>query len=75
MRQAIVTFFDANETWLAGVLAQGRADGTLAIAGDPREQAQSVLAALEGAMLVALHHGDPQRFDAAAARLLATLAG
>ena len=29
MRQAVITFFDRNETWLAHLIDQGRKDGTL----------------------------------------------
>ena len=29
MRDAVIEFFDDNEAWLAGVLEQGRADGSL----------------------------------------------
>ena len=33
MREAVIGFFDENETWLEGVLAPGRDEGTLAFAG------------------------------------------
>ena len=75
MSRAIVAFFDANQNWLAAVLAAGRSAGTLSFAGEPRDCAQTVLAALEGAMLVALPYGDPRRFDAAASRVIASLTG
>jgi TetR/AcrR family transcriptional regulator, transcriptional repressor for nem operon len=74
MRDSIVRFFDANLTWLSSVLARGRADGTLAFAGEPRDAAQALLAGLEGAMLLARPYGDPERFDAAARRMLDALA-
>jgi TetR/AcrR family transcriptional repressor of nem operon len=70
MRDAVIGFFDDNETWVATVLAAGRADGTLAFAGDPREAAQQIVSALEGAMLVARPYGDAERFETAARRLL-----
>ena len=73
MRDSVVRFFDANEAWLAGVLQQGRAEGTLSYAGSAKEQAQLIVSALEGAMLVARPYGDPQRFTATAEGLLATL--
>src|SRR5271165_5116920 len=75
MRDAIVRFFDENEVWLTGVLAQGRSDGTLSFAGPARDFAQTILSSLEGAMLVARPYGDLERFNSAAARLLASLAG
>lgn len=75
MREEIRAFFEFNERWLIGVLAEGRADGTLRFAGDPAATATLVLGALEGAMLVAHSYGDPTRFEQAARRLLDELAG
>jgi TetR/AcrR family transcriptional repressor of nem operon len=74
MRRAVISFFDDNEKWLAMVLAQGRADGTLAFDGSTQGLAQSILSTLEGAMLVARPYGDPTRFNATARQLLASLA-
>jgi TetR/AcrR family transcriptional repressor of nem operon len=68
-----VRFFDANETWLSRVLAQGRAERTLTFDGDAGDAARALLAGLEGAMLVARPYGDAERFSAAANRLLASL--
>jgi TetR/AcrR family transcriptional repressor of nem operon len=73
MREAVVRFFDDNEVWLAGVLAEGDADQTLSFDGSSRDAAQTILSGLEGAMLVTRPYGDMARFDAAAARLLAGL--
>jgi TetR/AcrR family transcriptional repressor of nem operon len=70
MRGAVTRFFDDNEDWLAGVLRQGKADGTLSFAGAPEEVAQEILSTLEGAMLVSRPYGDLQRFDAAVRQLL-----
>jgi TetR/AcrR family transcriptional repressor of nem operon len=75
MGAAIVRFFDANQAWLTQVLAEGRADLTLTVEGDPSESAQAILGGLEGALLVARPYGDPARFDTAAKRLLAPFAG
>jgi TetR/AcrR family transcriptional repressor of nem operon len=74
MRDAVLAFFDANETWVAAVLADGREDGTLAFRGEPREAARLIVSALEGAMLVARSYGDVARFETAAERLLAAFA-
>jgi len=74
MREAVIGFFDENETWVEGVLAQGRDEGALAFEGSPREAARLIVSALEGAMLVARPYGDVERFDAAAERLLAGFA-
>ncbi len=73
MREAVLRFFDDNETWLAVVLAQGDSDGTLSFDGAPSGAAQTILSGLEGAMLVARPYGDLQRFQSAATRLLASL--
>jgi TetR/AcrR family transcriptional regulator, transcriptional repressor for nem operon len=73
MREAVVRFFDENEVWLAGVLAQGDADQTLSFDGSSSDAAQTILSGLEGAMLVTRPYGDMARFDATAARLLSSL--
>ncbi len=70
MRHAVIRFFDYNETWLAGVIEQGRADGTLEVDGANREIAQMIIGTLEGAMLVARTYRDPNRFASSARRLL-----
>jgi len=55
------------------VLAQGHSDKTLAFDGSPSDAAQAILSGLEGAMLVSRPYGDLERFQSAAARLLASL--
>jgi TetR/AcrR family transcriptional regulator, transcriptional repressor for nem operon len=71
MRTAVIDFFDASETWLAGALEQGRREGTLAFSGRALDGARVVVSGLEGAMLVARPFGNPARFEAAAEGLLA----
>ena len=73
MQHAVVRFFDLNETWLEGVLAQGQREGTLRHRGSARNSAQVVISTLEGAMLVARLHDDPARLEAATEQLLAEL--
>jgi len=73
MQDAVIGFFDHNETWLEGVLEQGRRDGSLHFAGSARDTARMIVGGLEGAMLVARPYGDIARFQAAAANLLAGL--
>jgi TetR/AcrR family transcriptional repressor of nem operon len=73
MRDAVIRFFDENQQWLAGVLAQGQADQTLTLTGAPDAIAQSILSTLEGAMLVARPYGDLTRFNTTAQQLLAGL--
>ena len=74
MQDAVISFFDQNESWLEGVLERGRRDGSLRFAGSARDTARMVVGGLEGAMLVARPYGDIARFQAAAASLLAGLA-
>ena len=73
MQEAVVRFFDDNEAWLAAVLEEGRRAGTVRYDGDARDAARMIVGALEGAMLVARLHADPERFSGAADRLLASL--
>jgi TetR/AcrR family transcriptional regulator, transcriptional repressor for nem operon len=74
MRAAIVRFFDENERWLTGVLEHGSAAGALELEGPARDEAQTIVSGLEGALLVARPYGDVARFEAAATRLLKSLA-
>ena len=74
MQDAVIGFFDHNETWLEDVLEQGLQDGSLQFAGSARDTARMIMGGLEGAMLVARPYGDIARFQGAAAKLLAGLA-
>jgi TetR/AcrR family transcriptional regulator, transcriptional repressor for nem operon len=73
MQDAVISFFDQNESWLESVLERGRADGSLHFAGSARDTARMIVGGLEGAMLVARPYGDIARFQAAAANLLTGL--
>jgi TetR/AcrR family transcriptional repressor of nem operon len=73
MRDAVIRFFDTNETWLSGVIEQGRQGGSLRVAGPTREVARMIIGTLEGAMLVARTYRDPDRFASSARRLLAEI--
>jgi TetR/AcrR family transcriptional repressor of nem operon len=75
MRDAVLHFFELNERWLAGVLAQGMAEGSLRTMGELRDTARMIMGALEGAVLVARPYQDVDRFAAAADRLIAGLSG
>jgi TetR/AcrR family transcriptional repressor of nem operon len=74
MRDAVIRFFDENEAWLQGVLEEGRSKSRLHFNGSAANAARLILSALEGAMLVARPYGDPERFQAAATRLLGSIA-
>ena len=74
MQDAVLRFFDQNESWLERVLAQGQQDGSLQFAGSARETARMIISGLEGAMLLARPYGDITRFQVAAANLVSGLA-
>jgi TetR/AcrR family transcriptional repressor of nem operon len=69
----LLSFFNFNETWLSAVLDAGRERGTFAFSGSPKQRAQNLLGALEGALLVARAYGDSRRFRSTAKQLLADL--
>ncbi|HZX42947.1 MAG TPA: TetR/AcrR family transcriptional regulator [Myxococcaceae bacterium] len=73
MQQALRLFFDGNERWLGGVLRSGERMGALRLRGSVRDEARLLVAALEGALLVARSYDDPGRFETAAARILETI--
>jgi TetR/AcrR family transcriptional regulator, transcriptional repressor for nem operon len=73
MKSELKHFFDENERWLNGVLAQGQASGTLRFIGSAPEVARYLVGSLEGAMMLARSYGDVTRFELAAKRLLAGL--
>jgi TetR/AcrR family transcriptional repressor of nem operon len=73
VQASVLDFFDRNEAWLEGVLAEGRAEGSLQFTGPARDAARMIIACLEGAMLVARPRGDTAHFEATAASLLASL--
>jgi TetR/AcrR family transcriptional repressor of nem operon len=75
IRSAVVGFLDDNEAWLVLVLEQGRGDGSLSFVGSTAVLARSIVSGLEGAMLVARPYRAVERFETAAAQLLASLAG
>jgi TetR/AcrR family transcriptional repressor of nem operon len=72
MQTGLESFFALNEKWLASVLSEGRIRGELRFQGSPVEVAQYMIAALEGAMMMARADGHGERFRLAAGRLLAS---
>ena len=72
--QAVVAFFDDNESWLERVLDAGHGAGTLRFEASARETARLLIGDLEGAMLLARLYGDRGRFGAATERLISTVA-
>jgi TetR/AcrR family transcriptional repressor of nem operon len=73
MRKGVVGFFRDNETWLAGVLEEGRRLKTLRFQGPASTLAAFVVSSLEGAMLVARSFGRAERFEAVVKKLLGDL--
>ncbi len=73
MQAVVIQFFVDNETWLSRVLKQGTAEGTIRTSGTTEDAARSIVACLEGAMLVARPFHDISRFQAASAALIAGL--
>jgi TetR/AcrR family transcriptional repressor of nem operon len=53
MQQAIAGFFALNQRWLASLLRSGLRAGTLRFREPPARAAETIVAALEGALLVA----------------------
>jgi TetR/AcrR family transcriptional regulator, transcriptional repressor for nem operon len=74
MRTRVVSFFDDSEVWLSHVLEDGRAAGTVRFGGPPEAIARTLVAGLEGAMLISRPYEDVSRFRDAAALLIAGLA-
>ncbi len=74
MRNEVIRLFDENQRWLADLLRQGHAQGTLSFTGSAEDVAQSILSTLEGAMLVGRPYGDLKRFNATTDQLVASLA-
>jgi TetR/AcrR family transcriptional regulator, transcriptional repressor for nem operon len=73
MQAGVRSFIDRNQSWLAAVLDQGAAEGSLHVSGSSVDAAMMLLAGLEGAMLVARPYGDVERFKSAAKQLLAAV--
>jgi TetR/AcrR family transcriptional repressor of nem operon len=73
MRAAVRRFFDLNLDWLARVAKEGQAAGAIRPDLAPRAIASTVLAGLEGAMLVSLAVGSVQNFDRAATAILTSV--
>jgi TetR/AcrR family transcriptional regulator, transcriptional repressor for nem operon len=63
-------FFGLNLRWIERVLRDGRANGLLKAGVEPRVAARTVLAALQGALFLALSLEEPAAFDQAVAGLL-----
>lgn len=70
MQVIVVRFFNDNEAWLTGVVERGQSEGTIDVAVSPHDAARSIVAAFEGAMLIARPFGDVAWFQATAVTVL-----
>lgn len=70
-RHALAAFFDANVDWLTRVLARGSDDGTLVASAVGSDAAETIVAGLEGAMLLAWNRKDPGWFARVSASVIA----
>ena len=66
VRDEVQDYFRDQATWFTRLLEHGREQGLFTFTGDPVIEAQSVFAALQGAMLAARTYQDPERFRAIA---------
>jgi TetR/AcrR family transcriptional regulator, transcriptional repressor for nem operon len=73
MQEAVVRFFNDNETWLDRVLREGVRDHAIEIRATPSETARSIVSSLEAGMLVARLYGDVATLQAVVDGLLAGL--
>ena len=73
VRREVRAFFDDNESWLTGVLAEGVKRKELVLRGAAEAQARVILSAFEGAMLVARSHRDVGHFTLVAEQAIANV--
>ena len=66
-------FFTRNIEWLAEVLAAGNSQKLFALTGTAADHARMLLAALQGALLIARATGDHKTFDKTASLLMSSL--
>lgn len=73
MRTELISMLEDVEAWLASVLKEGRAVGELQFADPPAVVARTIFASLQGIMMAARAHGEPERFRKAARALVGLL--
>jgi len=71
LRAPLGEFFAHQSRWLAALLESGRRSGEFLFSGPPLRRAQTVLATLQGGLLMARGVDDPALFDALLDDLLA----
>jgi TetR/AcrR family transcriptional regulator, transcriptional repressor for nem operon len=70
IRKAVIAFFDQNEAWLADLLERNSKTGDIRLVGSSRQAARSIIATLEGAVLVSRPYGDTVLLDSVADRII-----
>lgn len=73
VRDEIAGYFREHTAWFATLLASGRTQGVFTFGGDPTIKAQSVLAAIQGAMIAARAYQDPEHFRTIALQVCSDL--
>lgn len=73
VREEVQGYFREHTAWFATLLSSGRAQGVFNFGGDPAIKAQSVLAAIQGAMIAARAYQDPEHFRTVALQVCSDL--
>jgi TetR/AcrR family transcriptional repressor of nem operon len=71
LRQPLRVFFEEQAAWLAGVLDEGRRSGDFVFHGPPLRRARTILATLQGGLIIAHASRDVDLFEALLDDLLA----
>ncbi len=74
LRKEVRRFFDDQHAWLAATITRGFADGSLAGNVDPDRYAATIVAGLEGAMMVARSTRRPEHLTDVADQLIELIA-
>ena len=73
MQSALQSANEMTASWFESILLKGRRDRTITVGGDPSEEAQAILAQLQGAQLLARAASSIAPFDRATATLNARI--
>lgn len=63
IREELNLFFDANTAWLEHVLDQGKKSGEFTFSNEALEQAQTLIAFVQGAQLLSRSSGEIGYYD------------
>jgi TetR/AcrR family transcriptional regulator, transcriptional repressor for nem operon len=73
VRAPLREFFTDQVTWLSHVLEVGRRTGEITFRGAPVQKAQTILAALQGGLMIARSSDDPAFFESLVADMLGSV--